>query len=168
MSIADKFADQIIPLYWAWVKNVKVFEWYTYVITEDWLTALDWYKLFKLKEVIDASNYANAITIHKDYLVFWGEWAIYTRWQKNKNYAQVLVSEWTTSNNKTDDQIRAVFSTGKDLYVAWSNGTDYGIDRLSDTKANEWELITRAYYWETLHSVKEWVAIDFGFQEHLQ
>lgn len=168
ITIADKFADQIIPLYWAWVKNIKVFEWYTYVITEAWVTALDGYKLFKLKEVPDASDYANAIAIHKDYLVFGGEWAIYTRWQKNKNYAQVLVSERVTSNNKTDDQIRAICSTGKDLYVSWSNGTDYGIDILTDGKWNKWELITRAYFWENLHSVKEWVSVDFWFQELLQ
>jgi len=160
--------DQNIPLLWVWVKNFIIYEWYNYIITEAWLTALDWYKLYKLKDTsttISFNNNPNAIAVYKDNLIVWWTGCIYTRWKKNKNYPDVLVAEWTTSNNETDDNIEAIFSTWNDLYIAWDNGTTYGIDKLSnETYQTTWELITRWYYADNLHTVKEAVETRFGFQ----
>lgn len=160
--------DQNIPLLWVWIKNFIVYEWYNYIITEAGLTALDWYKLFKLKDsssTINFSNNQNAISVYKDNLIIWWIGCIYTRWKKNKNYPDVLVSEWTTSNNNTTDNIEAIFSTWPDLYIAWDDGSTYWIDKLSDSiYQTTWELITRWYYAENLHSVKEAVEIRFWFQ----
>lgn len=162
---AWEFADQAIPLWGAWIKNGIVFEWYTYIITKWGLTALDWYKLYKLKDVTDTSDFMETIVNYKDKLVIWWVGAIYTRGKKNKNYTDVLVSEWVTSNNQPNDVMRAIFSTGDDLYVAWSNGATNKIDKLSDTTyAQTGELITRAYYGNDLHTVKQWIDILYWFK----
>lgn len=161
----DKFAEQSIPLLWAGIKNTITFEWYTYITTEWWLTALDWYKLFKLKDNEDFNTRQDAIAIHKDKLLIWGKWVIYTRGKKNKNYPDVMVAERVTSNDNVNDEIRSIFSTGEDLYIWWNNWTDYGIDKLSSSNYwTAWELVTRAYYGNNLHEVKEWVEVWFGFQ----
>lgn len=157
--------DQVIPLWWAGIKNSIIFEWYNYITTYWWLTALDGYKLYKMKDLSDFNTYSEAKAIYKDKLVFWGDWVVYTRGKKNKNYPDVLVAERVTSNNKTDDVIRSICSVDGELYIARSNGSTYGIDKLSTTVYwTNGYLITRAYYANDLHSVKEAVETWFWFQ----
>ena len=54
---------------------------------------------------------------------------IYTFGRKNKNYPQILTTEYPISANVTTGiTIGLVYSNGSTLFVAWKNGSIYGMD----------------------------------------
>lgn len=140
-----------IPLNWVNIEQVIIKDWVDYIISNNKLWVLDWYKTATLKDITSASysTNLNSITIKWNRLLYWWVWWVYEWGGLNKNYAEVLSFSYRTSNALTD-VIWAIFFDWTDLYVAWSNGSTYWIDKLSTTVYNTtWYLTTRVYYWNS-------------------
>lgn len=161
--------NQTIPLIGYNIRQSIIHNGYNFLVTNKWLWILDWYNTITLKKNKDFNDNINSIAVFDEKLLIWGTWWVYVYGAKDKNYPQVLSLEHRSSNWQSDDVIGAMFSDGTDLYVSWSNGTSYGIDKLSSTVYyTEWELITRWYYANSLYSIKRWLNIRTGFKPVLE
>lgn len=160
--------EQTIPLKWFNIMQSEIFNWYNYLITNRWLGILDWYKVYPIKNITDFNDNINSITIYNEKLCIGGKWWIYMFWANNKNYPEVLSMDYSTSNGNANDVIWAIFSDWVDLYVSWSNGSSYGIDKLSTTTYyTSWELVTKWYYWNSLYEIKEAIQTSLWFRKLL-
>ena len=148
--------DQSLPIYWIELKQSKIYNWLHFFSTNVWLWALDWYRIYPVKNIETFNDNINSISVFNDYLLVWWTWGVYSYGSKNKNYPPALNLERRTSNNNAADVVWAIFSDWTDLYVSWSNWATYGIDKLSTTVyCTSWELVTRWYYADEFHKIKE-------------
>lgn len=165
-NITQKDISQVIPLRGSWVKHTIIHNGYTYVFTKKGIGILDWYKIVLLKETDKINSNLSSIVKFDDKIYVWGTWGVYVFGAKNKNYVDVLSCDYSTSNGNSADEVWAIFSDGTDLYVSWSNGSSYGIDKLSTTVYySSWELITRAYIAEELVNIKESLLTFLWFKK---
>jgi len=157
--------DQTIPLIWYDVRHSIIFNGYNYLITNKWLWILDWYKVFPLKKIDVFNDNLGSIDVFNEKLyVGWTGW-VYVFGQKSKDYPEVLNKAYSTSNGSDTDVINAIYSDWTDLYVAWSNGTSYGIDKLSTTVYyTSGYLETKGYIANSLAEIKETVSAMIWFK----
>jgi hypothetical protein len=161
----DSPPDQAIPLIWYDIKQSIMFNWYNYLTTGDWLGILDWYRIIPIKEISVFNDNIWSITVHKKRMYIWGTGWVYVFWAKNKNYPDVLNLDLMTSNGSATDDIWCIYSDWTELFVAWGNGSTYGIDKLStSTFYTTWELVTRGYYNRSLSQIKEALSIMAWFK----
>jgi hypothetical protein len=93
---------------------------------------------------------------YKNYLLFWCKWGVYSWGNFNKDYPEVLTIERRTSNNNETDDIGCIWNSNWELYVAWKDWTDYGVDKLSTTAYyNQWYLVSRVYYGKQMRKRKD-------------
>lgn len=63
--------------------------------------------------------------------------------------------EYKTSNGNNTDEIGCIWNSQGDLYVAWKNGTSYGIDKLStSTYATTGYATSKVYYGSEMWRLK--------------
>ena len=148
--------DQTIPLKGYDIRQSVIFNWYNYLVTNRWLGILDWYKIHPVKKITTFTDNFNSCAVHNEKLYVWGTGWVYVYGTKDIKYPEVLNMAFSSSNGQSSDEIYAIYSDWIDLYVAWGNGTTYGIDKLSTTVYyTSWYLDTKAYYGNSLAEVKE-------------
>jgi len=118
-----------------------------YVVTWWDLYVTDWYNRQRLMDI----RYTKWWLTKIDGLIyFWGNWWVYTFWNLNKNYPEVLNFEYPYSQFSTDEYptIWAIAKWLWGIYFSRSNWTDYWIDKISWTNTtgfiegliNTWEM----------------------------
>lgn len=158
--------DQTVPLKWFDVKHSAIFNGYNYLTTNKWLWILDWYKIYPIKKLNELNNNIWSITVYDEKLYMWWTGWVYCYGTKNKNYPEVLNFELSSSNGEATDVIGAIYSDWVDLYVSWSNGSKFGIDKLSsDTYYTTGELVSKAYYARALYEIKETIRAIVWFSK---
>jgi hypothetical protein len=145
--------NESITLEWINLEQVITKDWLDYLITNNRFWILDWYKTSTLKEISNYSTNLNSITIKWNRLLYWWVGWVYEWGSINKNYPEVLSYSYRTSN-ASNDTVWAIFYDWTDLYVSWSNGSTYGIDKLWTNYYTSWYLTTRVYFAETRISKK--------------
>ena len=170
-------------VYWSWIEWVLPSEsitingvnpshilnmnGYDYVIANNRLWILDWYKQQKLKDITDFSTNSNSISILDNKLTYWWTGGIWVWWALNKNYPEVLSFDHSTSNSETDT-VWALWFHQWELYVSWSNWSTHWIDRLTTDYNTTWYLLTRVYFWNLRYSIKKAEQMFISFKELLE
>ena len=153
-------AEQIQTLTWE-IKNVVTKESVDYMIM--WDDPILYYYPFQkqiLKSITDMSSFPFNMEVYKNNLLFGRKWWVYSWGALNKNYPEVLNTEWKTSNMNDTDDISCIHNSDWTLYVAWKNGASYWIDKLSTSTYNtQWEFTNRVYYWNVMWKDKYGVEI---------
>jgi hypothetical protein len=144
----DTAINETIPLNGVTVEQLINKDWFDYIISNNKLWVLDGYKTSTLKSISNYSTNLNSITVKWNRLLFWWVWWVWEWGNLNKNYAEVLSNSYNTSNAVTD-VVWAIFYDWTDLYVSWSNGSTYWIDKLSTSYSATWYVTNRVYYWDT-------------------
>ena len=137
----------------------------------------DWFDFKKLYGVADNQECfiaPNAIDYFNNLLVFGsaesgtnsmgrGAWT-YGRF--NKNYPDSLNFDYPTSNDNTTDVVRCVHQSNGVLYIAWKNGSSYGIDVVNTAKYRATgELHSRVMYGSNVGNIKDIGSIRTGFDQ---
>lgn len=128
-----------------------------YMIMGNTDTLLYYYPFQKqgLKRLSNTTIYYNNVIVYKNYITFWRKWGVYTWWAYSKDYPEVLNYEYKTSNNNNTDDVTSLLNANGVLYVAWKNGTSYGIDKLSTTAYyTSGYVITKVTYGTAMWKVK--------------
>ena len=130
------------------IQQLQQKDWLDYVISNNKLGIIDWYKASTLKDISGYSTNLNSITVKDNKILYWVTGWVYEWGNLNKNYPEVLSNSYNTSNAITDT-VGAIFYDGTDLYVSWSNGSTYWIDKLSTSYKLTWYITCRVYYSDT-------------------
>jgi hypothetical protein len=159
----SKQIDQVQELTWI-INNAWTKESVDYVIM--WNEPILYYYPYQkqiLKKINNLSSYPNSMICYRNYLLFWRTGWVYSWWALNKDYAEVLNMEYKTSNGNATDDITCILNSNWTLYVAWKNGTSYGVDKLSTTTyASTWYFTTRVFYGNVIWKYKygiEWYLV---------
>lgn len=148
--------DQTVSLKWYDIKQSIIHNGFHYLVTNKWLGVMDWYKIHPIKKIEEFNGNFNSVSVFNEKLHIWGNGWVYVYGAKDIKYPEVLNLAYSSSNGQSSDTIYAIFSNGVDLWVSWGNGSSYGIDVLSETRYyTSWYLDTKAYYADSLKSVKE-------------
>lgn len=169
--------QQTVPLNWVDVLQTIIYNWYHYIVTSDGMGIMDWYRIYWLNEVKDFSANMGAIAVINKYLLIGSKNEyIYQYWAKTKNYTEVLNKEYviTAAQGATGHfEIDNIITVGKKIFFSWhTDGTtpSYWVNLLDTELKSEatcwdyWYLITRAYYADTMYSVKETLRALIWFQ----
>lgn len=130
------------------IQQLQQKDWFDYVISNNKLGIIDWYKSSTLKDITWYSTNINSVTVKDGKILYGVTWWVYEWGNLNKNYPEVLSNSYNTSNSITDT-VWAIFYDGTDLYVSWSNWATYWIDKLSTSYSLTWYITTRVYYADT-------------------
>lgn len=117
----------------------------------------------QLKKLNNLSSFPYNMITYNNLLLFWRKGWVYSWWALNKNYPDVLSTDYKTSNDNETDDITCIHNSNGTLYVAWKNWVVYGVDKLSTTNyVTSGKFTTRVFYgtviWKNKYGIEGYLC----------